>query len=47
MRDNAAVYLTEDQIKTILNHLGREDKPEDLEDYEVGELIDQIIDELV
>lgn len=47
MRDNATVYLSEDQIETILNHLGREDKPEDLDDNEVGELLDQIIDELV
>lgn len=47
MRNNATVYLTEDQIETILNHIGRTDKPEDLEDYEVGELLDQVIDELV
>lgn len=47
MRDNATVYLSEDQIETILNHLRREDKPEDLDDNEVGELLDQIIDELV
>lgn len=43
MRDNATVYLSEDQIETILNHLGREDKPEDLDDNEVGELLDRLI----
>lgn len=46
MRDNATVYLAEDQIEILLKHFGRTNKPEDLEDYEVGELVDQLIDEL-
>ena len=47
MRDNATVYLTEDQIETLLKHFGKDDEPKDLEDYEVGELVDQLIDGLV
>lgn len=51
MRDDATIYLTEylteDQIETILKHFGRTDKPEDLEDYEVRDLVDQLIDELI
>lgn len=47
MRDNATVYLADYQIETLLKHFERPGKPEDLEDYEVGELVDQLIDELV
>lgn len=47
MRDNATVYLTEDQIETLLKHFGRTNKPEELDDNEVGELLDQFIDEFV
>lgn len=46
MRDNATVYLSEDQIETILNHFGREDELDTIQDYEVGELVDQLIDEI-
>lgn len=46
MRNNATVYLTDDQIEILLKHFGKDDEPEDLEDYEVGELVDQLIDDL-
>lgn len=45
-RDNATVYLT-GQIETLLKHFGRTDTPNDIGDYGVGELLDQLIDELV
>lgn len=46
MKENVQVILTADQVETLLIHLGKEDKPEDLEDYEIGELLDQLIDEI-
>lgn len=47
MRENAKVYITDDQIQLLIKHFGKDGEPEDLEDYEVGELVDQLIDELV
>lgn len=46
MRDDATVYLTS-HIETLLKYFGRTDKPNDISDYGVGELVDQPIDELV
>lgn len=46
MRDNAKVYIADDQIQLLIKHFGKDGEPEDLEDYEVGELVDQLIDEL-
>lgn len=39
------VYLTSDQVETIAKHFGKD--PEALQDYEVGELIDLLIDNVI
>lgn len=46
MSDKAIQFtISEDQKETICNHFGKD--PSEMEDYEVCELLDQIIDDLV
>lgn len=46
MKENVQVILTSDQVETLLVHFGREDEFDIIQDYEVGELVDQLIDEI-
>lgn len=46
MKENVQVTLTVDQVETLLIHFGREDEFDSIQDYEVGELVDQLIDEI-
>ena len=40
------VYLNASQIRTLAAHFGKQDEVLDLWEYQVGEMVNQLIDEL-